>query len=85
VALQGKYSPLWSDERKQAQVDRLKGKAPYVITDEVKAKISATLKGRAIGPPSEEHRRKISEAQKLAYANGRKKGTGRPNKVKPSE
>jgi hypothetical protein len=38
------------------------------MTPEVRTKISATLTGRVIGPPSEEHRRKIGAKNAAHWA-----------------
>jgi hypothetical protein len=51
----------WTPELRAAQALRLKGKIAYKMTDEIKAKISNTLKGKTL---SEETKRKISNSNK---------------------
>jgi hypothetical protein len=59
-----KLSPETIRKREETRRERYKNAPKKVLSEETKRKISQTLTGRKIGPFSEEHKRKISEANK---------------------
>jgi hypothetical protein len=59
-----KLSPETIRKREETRRERYKNAPKKVLSEETKRKISQTLTGRKIDPFSEEHRKKISEANK---------------------
>jgi hypothetical protein len=51
----------WTPERREKAMQRIGGKPPYQMTDEIRAKISSALKGKSL---SEQTKIKISNAHK---------------------